>query len=309
MKKNFYAIILSFLLVNLIFGFSTQTTFAQGKQPRKYQGAQEQIAQFLCTPNDASIDPTAGQSDLFNCINKVYRFALVIASVFGVFMLVIAGYIYMAADGNEEAVTKAKDIITTTIASLVILAAGYILLKFLNPDLVKFQPIQPAITGGKKDLWAGVTDAQVVAMFGVEQNNKTTSKTIGKPYTGTSNFPASGGTPIAIAASQLGAREDCCDNNGEGLNKGSEINKYFVPNGSQGQPWCSYFTSWAYGQAGYATIGNASGRGGSLSLSSFLQNKNNQTIKDGSKTYKILYFTKADLSQGKASPQDGHRIF
>ena len=65
-------------------------------------------------------------------------------------MLVIAGYIYMAADGNEEAVTKAKDIITTTIASLVILAAGYILLKFLNPDLVKFQPIQPAITGGKK---------------------------------------------------------------------------------------------------------------------------------------------------------------
>ena len=45
-------------------------------------------------------------------------------------MLVIAGYIYMAADGNEEAVTKAKDIITTIIASLVILAAGYLLLMF-----------------------------------------------------------------------------------------------------------------------------------------------------------------------------------
>ena len=49
----------------------------------------------------------------------------------------------MSAEGNQESVDKAKNILTTSIASLVILFAGYLLLKAINPDLIQFKSIQP----------------------------------------------------------------------------------------------------------------------------------------------------------------------
>jgi hypothetical protein len=58
-------------------------------------------------------------------------------------MIVIAGYYYMSSDGNQESVDKAKNIIVTTVTAMVILFAGYVLLRTLNPDLIAFQTIQP----------------------------------------------------------------------------------------------------------------------------------------------------------------------
>ena len=49
----------------------------------------------------------------------------------------------MSAEGSSESVDKAKNILTSTIASLVILFAGYLLLNALNPDIIQFQTIQP----------------------------------------------------------------------------------------------------------------------------------------------------------------------
>lgn len=314
LKKIFQLIILSLLLANLAMAYNLQPAYAQTPAPahaQKYHGVQQQITDFLCTPTDAAKDPEAAKGDLYNCINKIYRFALVLASVFAVFFIVIGGFIYISAEGNQESVDKAKSILLSSITSLVILFGGYVLLKYLNPDLIKFQPIQPPSVVGKERAYSfeNVAAGQLAALFGAELNNRDTSKTIGKTYIGTKNFPPQGSTPIAIARSQLGAREDCCDTSGEGLNKGKEINKYFTPNGGQGQPWCAYFTSWTYGQAGYVTIGNASGRGGSLNFSNFLKGKNNQVITDGGKKYKIQYFTKQDLSQGKATPKAGDIAF
>ena len=60
-----------------------------------------------------------------------------------VFFVVIAGYLYMNAGGNAEGVEKAKSIVTSSITSLVILFAAYILLRALNPQLIAFQTIQP----------------------------------------------------------------------------------------------------------------------------------------------------------------------
>jgi hypothetical protein len=108
-----------------------------------YSGPEAQIKQFLCTPSDASTNKDKASNDLYNCINRIYRFALVTASFFAVFMIVLAGWVYMSAEGNEESVTKAKDMLVTSIASIVILSSGYVLLKFINPDLIQFQPIQP----------------------------------------------------------------------------------------------------------------------------------------------------------------------
>ena len=75
---------------------------------------------------------------MYQCINQIYKFAIVLAAVIGVFFIVIAGYVYMSADGNSESVDKAKSILESTITSLVILLAGYVLLNSINPDLVQF---------------------------------------------------------------------------------------------------------------------------------------------------------------------------
>lgn len=51
------------------------------------------------------------QNDLYTCINKLYKFAIVIGSVMAVFFIVIAGYLYISSGGSSESVDKAKSIL------------------------------------------------------------------------------------------------------------------------------------------------------------------------------------------------------
>jgi hypothetical protein len=125
-------IILSLFLLGTIFSFTP--VYAQTSTLPVYNpGVDSQIKQYLCTPDIS----------LFACINQLYKFAIVVAAVVGVFFIVIAGYLYMSSGGSDESVKTAKDMLTSTIASLVILMAGYILLKAINPDLIQFHPISP----------------------------------------------------------------------------------------------------------------------------------------------------------------------
>jgi hypothetical protein len=139
--------------VNLAFAQNTTS----GSADYTTAGVGAQIKQYLCAPSDPDPKQTSftgsqveysannnkASGDLYNCINRLYRFAIVTAAVVGVFFIVIAGYLYIGAGGNQESVDKAKSILASTVTSLVILFAGYILLKALNPDLIKFRPIQP----------------------------------------------------------------------------------------------------------------------------------------------------------------------
>ena len=164
-KIRFKKLFLIFLLTQLFLSY--QTVYAQQGSDFDYgknAGIDKQITQYLCAPNavpesqtnNASGNPYGGiaaqtnaafnnnnSGILFKCINQIYKFAIVVSAVVGVFFIVIAGYIYMSSDGDAEAVTKAKDILRTTIASIVILLGGYVLLKALNPDLIQFHSIQP----------------------------------------------------------------------------------------------------------------------------------------------------------------------
>ncbi len=161
LKKYF----LSLLLLELLLSYAP--AYAQtAAPPYDYSGAgvSKQIEQYLCAPSPVDQSQTNllngvlqsgsnfrqqaafgnnNSGDLYKCINQLYKFAIILAIVIGVFFLVIAGYIWMSAEGNEESVTKAKDILRSTIVSLVILFAGYLLLKTINPDLIQFHSIQP----------------------------------------------------------------------------------------------------------------------------------------------------------------------
>ena len=151
MKKKF---LLIFSLVYMLTAWANLAFAQNSGYDYTKAGVGEQIKQYLCAPTPqtstnsasstaSSFNNNAASSDLYNCINRLYKFAIVLASVIGVFFIVISGYLYMSAEGSQEAVDKAKSILVSTITSLVILFGGYVLLKALNPDLVQFRSIQP----------------------------------------------------------------------------------------------------------------------------------------------------------------------
>ncbi len=146
------------LLVNLVMA---QTAFAAD-----YTGPESSIRRFLCAPtvgntgttgnitkdplasvnnttNNGAASNNTAAGDLYVCINRIYRFAIILASVGAVLYIVVAGYMYMSSEGNSEMVDKAKSYVSSAITAIVILLVGYILLKALNPDLIQFHNIQP----------------------------------------------------------------------------------------------------------------------------------------------------------------------
>jgi len=160
MKKYLYIL----LLAELMLSYIPAQVFAADTSV--YKGVSSQIEEYLCAPSKVQTSQTnlgtgVGQSlqdggyqnyaasnnansgDLYRCINQLYKFAIILSAVIGVFFLVIAGYIYMSAEGNQESVDKAKNILVTTITSFIILMSGYLLLKAINPDLIQFKSIQP----------------------------------------------------------------------------------------------------------------------------------------------------------------------
>ncbi len=153
--------LLSLMLLEMLFSFTP--AFAADAIPDYSQGGKNpvssQIEKYLCAPTDASktgeiVSELTGKnvtnpasnpagSDLYNCVNRIYKFAIIFASVMAMFFIVIGGYVYMSAEGNTESVDKAKSILTSSITALVLLFSVYILLRYINPDIIKFSSFQP----------------------------------------------------------------------------------------------------------------------------------------------------------------------
>ncbi|OGE84811.1 MAG: hypothetical protein A3J48_01190 [Candidatus Doudnabacteria bacterium RIFCSPHIGHO2_02_FULL_46_11] len=76
------------------------------------------------------------------CIPRLYDFAMGISGLVFVGVLVAAGYLMMTAGGNGEQLSTAKEMFNGAGAGIIILTTAYILLRFLNPDLVELKPIE-----------------------------------------------------------------------------------------------------------------------------------------------------------------------
>lgn len=102
------------------------------------RGVEETIKQYLCVPDEANLG-----SDLYVCITKVYRFGVAFGAIALVFFVVFAGYMYIS--GGEAAKEKGKGMILSALTGMAIILSSYVLLSFINPDLVKIKPIQPPV--------------------------------------------------------------------------------------------------------------------------------------------------------------------
>ncbi len=103
-----------------------------------YSGVQSSIEAYLCTPS-----PSSDGKALENCINKLFRVGVVVGGLIMVFLVVAAGYMYIV--GNEGGKKSAKDMLYAALTGMAVLLGGFILLKFINPNLVLIKPIQPPI--------------------------------------------------------------------------------------------------------------------------------------------------------------------
>ena len=104
--------------------------------PKYNAGVDQSIKDYLCTPEGKG-------SDLFNCVNRLYRFSITAGVITLVALLIIAGYIYITS--GEAGKTKAKSILLSGFTGMGIILTSFILLNFINPQLVNIKPIQPPI--------------------------------------------------------------------------------------------------------------------------------------------------------------------
>lgn len=95
---------------------------------------------FLCSPSEG----TDSQNDVPRCVNNIYRFSIIAASIGAVFLIVIAGYLYMFAGGDEHRVSTAKSLIISSLVGIAILLTGLLILRQINPNLLSFKNISPS---------------------------------------------------------------------------------------------------------------------------------------------------------------------
>ncbi|QQS22532.1 hypothetical protein IPM19_02775 [bacterium] len=99
-------------------------------------GVDQSIKDYLCTPEGTG-------TDLFDCIDRLYRFGISAGAVLIVFFIVYAGYIYMT--GSEASKTKAKQTLQAAFTGMAVMLGSFLLLNFINPELVNIKRIQPPI--------------------------------------------------------------------------------------------------------------------------------------------------------------------
>ena len=99
-------------------------------------GVDRSIQDYLCTP-------TGTGTDLYDCVDRLYRFGISAGAIIVVFFIIYAGYIYIT--GGEASKTKAKQTLYAAFTGMGIMLGSFILLNFINPSLVQIKTIQPPI--------------------------------------------------------------------------------------------------------------------------------------------------------------------
>lgn len=84
-------------------------------------------------------------SDLGTYVNLVYTYAIPVAGIFGALMFTIAGFQYMTAGGNANAVAKAKGRMTNTATAIILLMSVYAIAYLIDPRLTRFNELRPPL--------------------------------------------------------------------------------------------------------------------------------------------------------------------
>lgn len=143
LKNIFVTLFFGLLLINPALAIAANnsnnsTNNASGGLPQYNRGVDTSIRDYLCTPSESG-----DGHDLERCVNRLYKFGVAFGAIALVFFVVIAGYTYLT--GGETSKNKAKHILQNALLGMGLLVGSYVLLYFINPNLVSVKVIQPPI--------------------------------------------------------------------------------------------------------------------------------------------------------------------
>ncbi|MBU1178529.1 pilin [Patescibacteria group bacterium] len=81
----------------------------------------------------------SSSGDVTQYINEVYWFGAMIVGALAMMFIVLAGVNYMRASGNEEHVTKSKEMFAAALMGLFLVLGSFVLLRTLDPRLVELK--------------------------------------------------------------------------------------------------------------------------------------------------------------------------
>ena len=177
-KKN---ITIFAIAINLFFGFVPLSV-----------GAVESGG-AICSPT-AAVIAESGTTDVYVCVNRIYRYAIVVGSITAVLFIVIAGYLYMFSGGSDANVSTAKSLIQTSLLGVGILLAGLLILKQINPEILKLKTISPTRIPG---------EAWVLPVVKVPGGTTGGGGGGGTTYSGGPGIPGNNSGPAGHSASEL----------------------------------------------------------------------------------------------------------
>ncbi len=76
-----------------------------------------------------------------------YKLGVGIAAILAVIMIMIGGFVWIAAAGDSGKIGKAKTMISSAVVGLLLTFGSYILLQTINPDLVNFTALKIPVVG------------------------------------------------------------------------------------------------------------------------------------------------------------------
>lgn len=94
-------------------------------------------------PGSETIEKAAYDQQFSDIIAKyivaIFQFGVWVAISLAIFMIMVAGFMWLISAGNQGMITKAKGYITNALYGLIIALISYIMLQTINPRLVELQ--------------------------------------------------------------------------------------------------------------------------------------------------------------------------
>ncbi|MEK7506177.1 MAG: pilin [Patescibacteria group bacterium] len=145
MKKNKRLIFILLVLGVVIFFAAGHSSFAADP------GADKKIVNvdFPCPDKGFNLGDCQPNDSIPNYLNNIYRFAVGIAGLLALGMIVAGGVYYTVSAGSSDKQKDAKDMITSAVLGVGLLLGSYLILKTINPQIVTLDLNFTNISGGE----------------------------------------------------------------------------------------------------------------------------------------------------------------
>jgi|GEM_PF-4919415 len=102
-------------------------------------------------------------------IKGIYEYSISIAAILATVVLMAAGLIWLTSGGSQDKIGQAKKIISGSLIGLTLILGSYVILNFINPNLISFPPLTIGVVenfeGDSSDISTRYIDEETVNMI------------------------------------------------------------------------------------------------------------------------------------------------